>query len=103
MAAQNMGSPAGNSHHVNADISGNFKYIYDIPQLVKKRLADLLDQDAKWVGLALRQMGYSAEDVEVWISPDIAVFKFTNVLFFFHRVLDDVVLVREDRLAKVCL
>lgn len=64
MAAQNMGSPAGNSHHVNADISGNFKYIYDIPQLVKKRLADLLDQDAKWVGLALRQMGYNAEDVE---------------------------------------
>ncbi|EAT41837.1 AAEL006571-PA [Aedes aegypti] len=54
----------GNPQNVTSDFSSNFKYIYDIPQMEKKRLADLLDQDARWVGLALRQMGYSADDVE---------------------------------------
>ncbi|XP_062547902.1 serine/threonine-protein kinase pelle-like [Armigeres subalbatus] len=44
--------------------TSNFKFIYDIPLMERKRLANLLDQDAKWVGLALRQMGYSADDVE---------------------------------------
>lgn len=71
----------GNPQNVTSDFSSNFKYIYDIPQMEKKRLADLLDQDARWVGLALRQMGYSADDVEVSLGiPDemrhASVFRF---------------------------
>ncbi|XP_065087228.1 serine/threonine-protein kinase pelle [Ochlerotatus camptorhynchus] len=42
----------------------NVEFIYDIPRLDTKHVAALLDQDGKWVGLALRQMGYSVEDVE---------------------------------------
>ncbi|XP_055547981.1 serine/threonine-protein kinase pelle-like [Wyeomyia smithii] len=44
--------------------SSSFVFIYDIPWTEKKRLSHLLDKDGKWVGLALRQMGYEAQNVE---------------------------------------
>ncbi|XP_053695491.1 serine/threonine-protein kinase pelle-like [Sabethes cyaneus] len=44
--------------------TSSFVFIYDIPWTEKKRLADLLDKDAKWVSLALRQMGYETQQVE---------------------------------------
>ncbi|XP_055638543.1 serine/threonine-protein kinase pelle-like [Toxorhynchites rutilus septentrionalis] len=41
----------------------NFVYINHLPRMDRKRLSDFLDQDAKWVGLAL-QMNYSSDDIE---------------------------------------
>ncbi|XP_055614661.1 serine/threonine-protein kinase pelle [Uranotaenia lowii] len=41
----------------------SFVFIYDLPPLNRKQLEDQLDQDGKWVRLALL-MGYSTDDVE---------------------------------------
>lgn len=42
----------------------NFVYIYDIPWMEQKRLTCLLDQDDKWISLALKRMGYGPVEVE---------------------------------------
>ncbi|EDS41463.1 hypothetical protein CpipJ_CPIJ015141 [Culex quinquefasciatus] len=55
-----MATPSASS-----SFRSNFVYIYDIPWTEQKRLTCLLDQDGKWVPLALKRMGYGAVEVEL--------------------------------------
>uniref|UniRef100_A0A8D8DSJ1 non-specific serine/threonine protein kinase n=2 Tax=Culex pipiens TaxID=7175 RepID=A0A8D8DSJ1_CULPI len=54
-----MATPSASS-----SFRSNFVYIYDIPWTEQKRLTCQLDQDGKWVPLALKRMGYGAVEVE---------------------------------------
>ncbi|XP_058451461.1 serine/threonine-protein kinase pelle-like [Malaya genurostris] len=58
-SSNNPAAPRSTSEFIS-----NFVYIYDIPWMERKKLSSLLDQESKWVGLALRQMKYEVEDVE---------------------------------------
>ncbi|XP_058825110.1 serine/threonine-protein kinase pelle-like [Topomyia yanbarensis] len=65
LPAETLSNPnSPSASHCVSGFSSNFVFIYDIPWMERKRLSALLDQEAKWVGLALRQMGYDTEDVE---------------------------------------
>lgn len=58
-----MTTPSGSTSS-SSTFRSSFVYIYDIPWMEQKRLSCLLDQDGRWVPLALKRMGYGAVEVE---------------------------------------